>query len=273
MARVLPTGRRFSVRADGRRVAAWRWGEGPAVILVHGWGGRAAQLTSFVPPLVGRGFSVVAFDAPGHGESGGSLSSAPEFARALEAVTDRIGGAHAVVAHSLGAAAVVLALRRGLRCERMVFFGPAADPPAWIAPFARRLGLSERVLKTMRERSERRIGLSWSEIAIPPRAGSFDTPLLVFHDRDDAEVPWTDGAAIAGAWPGARLVTTTGLGHRHLLRDPEVVAQAVSFMADGSPEVCPSCASVASSRLCGACLDRELFDRGSRWAALGLGAA
>ena len=55
-------------------------------------------------------------------------------------------------------------------------------------------------------------------------------PLLVFHDRDDAEVPWSDGAAIAGAWPGARLVTTAGLGHRRILRDERVVSQAVAFV-------------------------------------------
>ena len=43
-------------------------------------------------------------------------------------------------------------------------------------------------------------------------------------------MPWSDGAAIAGAWPGARLVTTTGLGHRRILRDERVVSQAVAFV-------------------------------------------
>jgi len=55
-------------------------------------------------------------------------------------------------------------------------------------------------------------------------------PLLVIHDRDDPTVPWADGAAIATAWPGAELVTTTGLGHRDLLRDASVVARAVAFV-------------------------------------------
>ena len=59
-------------------------GSRPAVALLHGWGGRAAQLTSFVEPLVARGFSVVALDAPGHGSSGRGRSSAPQFAQALQ---------------------------------------------------------------------------------------------------------------------------------------------------------------------------------------------
>ena len=43
-------------------------------------------------------------------------------------------------------------------------------------------------------------------------------------------MPCSDGAAIANAWPGARLVTTTGLGHRRILRDEHVVSQAVAFV-------------------------------------------
>jgi pimeloyl-ACP methyl ester carboxylesterase len=238
--------------------------------MLHGWGGRAAQWTSYVAPLVQRGFSVVAFDAPGHGASGRTLSSGVDFAHALEAVTDRVGGAHAVVAHSLGAAAVVIALRRRLRCQRIVFLGPASDPPAWAGPFADRLGISARILEGMRRRSERRLGLRWSDLSIVQHASAFETPLLVIHDRDDMEVPWTEGAAIATAWPGARLVTTTGLGHNRLLRDPAAVAEAVGFVTQGGLARCPSCGQVAPSGWCGTCLDRELFDPGSRRAASAL---
>jgi hypothetical protein len=39
------------------------------------------------------------------------------------------------------------------------------------------------------------------------------------------------GAAIAAAWPGAELVTTEGLGHRRILRDPAVVARVTDFLA------------------------------------------
>ena len=54
--------------------------------------------------------------------------------------------------------------------------------------------------------------------------------MLVVHDREDVTVPYDDGAAIAAAWPGAELVTTTGLGHRDIVRDREVVARAVAFL-------------------------------------------
>jgi len=105
----------IAVNLEGRPLAAWRWGNGPATLLVHGWGGQAAQLSSFVAPLLARGFSVVAFDGPGHGRSGRVKSSLPQLAWAIRAVSDSVGGVTGIVAHSLGAAAAVLAVRDGLR--------------------------------------------------------------------------------------------------------------------------------------------------------------
>ena len=64
--------------ATGSRIAGmqvWSWGEGPIVLLVHGWNGRSTQLGGFVSPLVARGHRVVAFDALGHGDSDGADAS------------------------------------------------------------------------------------------------------------------------------------------------------------------------------------------------------
>lgn len=265
---LLRQGRRFEVRSEGRRVAAWRFGSGPTVLLVHGWAGRAAQMSAFVAPLLGRGLSVVAFDAPGHGDSARGLSSAVQFARAIRALADETGPFHAVIAHSLGAAAATLALRDGLAARRVVFLGPAAVPPSWVRPFARGLGLSDAVIDRLRARSERRLGLAWEELDVTRLARGLEQPLLVIHDAHDAEVPVSDGREIAAAWRGARLVETAGLGHMRILRDPAVVAEAAAFAADGAPAAC-DCGSQAGAADCETCgLSRELFERGARWAAL-----
>ena len=230
---VLASARRFEVVAGGDRVTGWAWGDGPAVYLVHGWAGLGGQLAAFVPPLVASGFRVVTFDAPGHGASGGRRTSIVHFAEALRQVVAAEGEAHGVIAHSLGAAATVRALTQGLGVKRAVFVGPTGGPRDWAERFRGHLGVPAHVMATMRARSERWLGVSWDEFDIPALARGQAVPLLVVHDRDDAEVPWSDGAAIASEWPGARLVTTTGLGHRRILRDAQVVAEAVSFVTRG----------------------------------------
>ena len=70
---VLASGTEVSLQVHGRRVTAYRFGDGPAVLLMHGWGGHAGQLTAFVEPLVAAGRSVIAVDAPSHGRSATSV--------------------------------------------------------------------------------------------------------------------------------------------------------------------------------------------------------
>jgi pimeloyl-ACP methyl ester carboxylesterase len=230
-------GRPFTVEVHGRAVAGEVWGEGPVVYLLHGWGGWRGQLDALVEPLVEAGHRVVAFDAPSHGDSdpgpeGPGRSTILEFADALAAVIAAHGPAHAVVAHSLGATAAAYALGRGAAVGRLVFVAPMADPLPYTRAFAGRLGFGERVRARLVRRVERRVATSMSAFDVPAMASRLATPpLLLVHDRQDAETSWSDSAAIAQAWPSARLVTTAGLGHRRLLRDPAVVAEVVGFVA------------------------------------------
>ncbi len=226
----LATGQKIDLSLNGQRLAVWRWGQGPAVLLVHGWGSRGARLASFVAPLTEAGLSVVAFDAPGHGASAGKLSSLPQFISAIEAVGRRFGPIDAVVAHSMGGAATTLAMGRGLAVGRAVFLAPAADPAGYSARFADLVGLAPALLARMKAKIEKRFGTRWEDFDVLGAARQMTAPLLVFHDPDDRDVAWEDGAAIAAAWPGAELVSTEGLGHRRIVHDPGVVARAISFL-------------------------------------------
>jgi len=231
MAAWLANGRRFDLTVSGRRVAAWSWGErGPGVLLVHGWGSRGARFVDLGGALLASGFRVVTLDAPGHGASSGRLSSGPEFARAALAVAAAVGPVSAVVGHSLGGFASALAIELGLGVRRAVFLAPSANPNAYTTQFASLLGVQDPVMSSMRERLERRLGFDWQRMDVARFAPAMRMPLLVIHDRDDREVRWDDGAAIAAAWPGATLVTTTGLGHHRIVSDSMVIGQVLSFL-------------------------------------------
>jgi len=229
---VFDSGQRVDLVLDGGRLAVWRWGAGPTILLVHGWGSRGARLGDFVAPLTRAGFSVLAFDAPGHGASAGRLSSLPQFIAAIRAIGERLGPLHAVVAHSMGGAATTLAMARGLDVKRAVFLAPAADPAGYSERFASVFGLTDKVVSRMKRGLERRFGIAWKDFDALAAAATLSAPLLVIHDSDDRDVPLADGASVAAAWPGARLVTTNGLGHRRIVHDPAVVERAVAFLAE-----------------------------------------
>lgn len=260
--------RPFGVPFRGGRLRAWSFGEGPAVLLVHGWSGRGGQLAAFAPPLLLAGFRVVTFDGPAHGLSSGRWASVPMFAEALRVLAARVGGVRAVIAHSFGAPSVTHALLSGLKLDAAVFVGPPRSPAEPFRQFCEALGLSEALRARLRVRLEARVGLSLEELDVPRLARGLDTPLLVIHDRDDVEVAWADGAAIAEGWPGARLHTTTGLGHRRILRAPEALRQATDFITAHARAVYCACGRPASvgAATCPTCrLTAEMFDPSTRW--------
>jgi pimeloyl-ACP methyl ester carboxylesterase len=127
-------------------------------------------------------------------------------------VVEAFGPAEAAIAHSLGATAAARALREGLRIGRLVFIAPAADPADWTPSFAERLGIAPAVMSAMQTRSERRLGVLWSDLNLARPGSTIAVPLLVVHDREDDEVPCSDRAAIAAASPSARPLITRGLG-------------------------------------------------------------
>jgi pimeloyl-ACP methyl ester carboxylesterase len=154
----------LSFKVNGRALSAWSWGQGPVVILMHGWGGNAGQLRSFVEPLVQAGFRAVAFDAPAHGASDAARSgdgrvNFVEFAHALQEVDREIGPAVGLIAHSGGCTAASLALRDGWCAPpRLVFIAPFVFPNAYMAPFGSALAISPDVMAEFRARAQHRLG-------------------------------------------------------------------------------------------------------------------
>jgi pimeloyl-ACP methyl ester carboxylesterase len=232
-----PGGTRFVTTVDGHELVGEVWGDGPPVYLVHGWAGRREQFAEFVGPLAARAYRVIAFDMPSHGDSapgafGPRSSTLVEFTAALTSVVARYGRPHAIIAHSAGAVATAGALCDGMRAGRVVMLAPMASVQSYLRQFAATLGFGRRTTDRLVPRVERRVNAPLSHFDVPEIGRAVAVPpTLVIHDRNDRSTSVTDGAAVAAAWPGARLKVTTGLGHNRILRSPEVVADVVDFIA------------------------------------------
>jgi pimeloyl-ACP methyl ester carboxylesterase len=237
--------RRESVVAGKHSLAVWQAGAtaAPAVLLVHGWGGRGVQMGSFVAPLLARGYRVVWFDQPGHGESGRGPVALPDFVRALQALVATHGPFEAAIGHSLGAAALGVAMRRGMQLGRVVFVSPPASIAEHTRKFARLLGITPAIREAMRQRLELRYGVPFAEIDRIDELAQLSLPTLLVHDGGDTEVPFEHALRLFGRMPGAQLIKTHGLGHHRPLRNPAVVRAVVDFVsghADDLPAEIPA---------------------------------
>ncbi len=200
---------------------------GPTVLLLHGWGGHAAQMLPLAQTLAAQGLRPVLVDLPAHGRSRGNTSNLPQFARAIEYLTARLQQqgheVRAAVAHSLGANALAYAAARGLPVQRLVMLAPPASPHAYTRLFAAVFGLSEDTRSRLQHRVEAREGIlmrQFEPAAVGPRVAQ---PTLIVHDREDRINRFADAEAYRDAMPDAQLLETAGLGHTRLLRDAQVL--------------------------------------------------
>ncbi len=228
---------RFTFNWQGKELAAWAWGTGPTILLVHGWNGRGAQLGSFVVPLVAAGYRVVTYDAPGHGDSPGHQASLMDLSESISAAVGQLDQIVGVIAHSLGAAATTLTLTEGKQIPWVVYIAPPLQPRDYVYKYAKFLKVSPQVTSLMAALMSVHFHRSWESLDIPTLVKSLNTPLLVIHDQEDKDVLLSEGAALVKAWPRAELIATQGLGHRRILHQEEVIKQVLAFIQTQKTEL------------------------------------
>jgi len=223
----------ISVSLGDMNLAGYEWGEGPTVLLVHGWDGRGSQMASLVAPLTAAGFKSVALDLPAHGKSDGRKTNMAESAEAVVAIANSVGPIDAVIGHSFGAGVVARAMSLGLKPRKAIMISSPANL-RWMADnFYRMMRVSPRVQRMIEERVNQDYGENiWQEVSPDQNLVGSTVPGLIIHDRGDRDVPFNQAERIASAWQTARLIPTDGLGHRRILRDREVIETCVNFLRD-----------------------------------------
>ena len=224
--------RRGTLTVAGETVATYTWGDPahqPYALMSHGWSSFGLRFLPWVQALRAQGYAVVAFDQPGHGHSSGRYSTLPEFVDTVRAVGRHYGVAALAVGHSLGAAALALAQDEHWQAQRLVLVAPPVDMRAAVGRFFRFVRVGEHLRAPFYAWLQRRTGVGVDALDLRRHLPALGQPALIVHDLDDADVPWAEGERYAVCWPGARLLTTQGLGHRRVLADARVIDAALAF--------------------------------------------
>jgi len=161
-----PTGRMVDV--PGARLHVREFGQGPAILMIHGLGGQLAHFSYAVAPQLAGRFRVVVVDRPGSGwstamnvagntgstGSAGSTGGAGSMdlagqAAALAALVDRLAlGKPLVVGHSLGGAvALALALNHPDKVAGLALLAPLTHMPDGVPAVFRGLMIRSPLLR------------------------------------------------------------------------------------------------------------------------------
>lgn len=233
----LPEGaHRIAIYYDLCRLTAYSWGTGDkTIVLVHGWESHIGRMLPLVTPLVEAGFRVVALDSPGHGQSPRLLTNMYEVGEAVRSTLEQIAPVYAIVANSFGAAATVtmLARHQDLQPPHIVLLSPMAHLEQHIDVFKRLLGIDDQLVDRVRSIIQHRMPLPIAEFNVARAITSISSLGLIIHDVDDPVIPFHSVEPIAENWNQAQLISTTGLGHKHLITNADVQAAIVEYLVCG----------------------------------------
>lgn len=230
-AKFLEKGSQAFLNVDDERISFWTYGSGPVILLIHDWSSLGSRMMGFVKPLVALGFSVVLFDAPGHGQSTGICSSVIQAGKAALRLAEHLNGVHGVIAHSAGSLVALWALSNGLSVHRSVHIRGPSPIKAVVAEITNTFFLNARQATEFLAWVETFMGVTLD--SINPQALSFGLkhPGLIIYDSDDSSVARAQAHALYVAWIRSTLIETKGLGQKRILSDSYVIRSAVEFIA------------------------------------------
>lgn len=226
---------KFTLVAMGVPIQAYAWGSGPVVAFIHGWSGRGTQCREFIIPMVAAGFTLVAVDVEGHGASPGKGSDVTRFSAALKAISEHYNGHLAgAIGHSLGGAAILLAIKEGLHVPRAVIISTPSIATDILSEFLHRVGGSQQTGEYVNQLIKKRHGHTLEEFSAYETAKELPAvPVLLVYDRTDTDVPFHHAQPLLATLKDVRLLTTEGYSHTRILRSPEVVKETVEFLKIG----------------------------------------
>lgn len=214
---------------------AWSWGEGPLVVLVHGWSGRAGQMAPLAARIAALGFRVVALDVTGHGDSPGKHTHWRYFLRDIPALERRLGEpVYAYVGHSAGALTMMAARHAGdISASRYVCICAPSHPFPPINVIQKKLAPRPAIIERYKNFIAQQFGTTWDALFTGMVYQGLGANTLLFYDKTDRFVDHSEGDKVAAIAVGARLIKTDRYSHAKILTAPEMLSAVCEFLQHG----------------------------------------
>ena len=216
---------------DDKSITVYHNGTGKkSILLVHGWSGRATQYYKMGPALVKAGYKIYAFTAPAHGTSKEKQTHMLEFADCIQFLDKKYGPFEAIIAHSIGGAATLNSLNRGVKTNKVVLLGTPGYIKDIIYGFCNRLGLNLKIADKLIADLKKDYAEDYEQFSTTRLAEKMTTPALIIHDSEDKDVPVEFARENHHAYKNSKYIETNGLGHRLILSNDEVINQVIDFI-------------------------------------------
>ena len=212
------------------------------LVILHGWGGNAEQMLPMALPFHQAGMNILLVDARNHGHSDrDSFSSLPRFAEDLENVIEWLKRTYpeysrkiALLGHSVGGGAVLLAASRRSDIDAVISVSAFAHPEWMMRRFLKRVHIPAPLITFVIRYVEWVIGYRYEEIAPINTICHIKCPVLLVHGEADRTVPLEDALTIKHRCKQShiRLLTVENAGHESVEKIRLHEEELVQFLQD-----------------------------------------
>ena len=178
------------------------------------------------------GFNVISFDAPAHGNSKGTTTGAPEFMHSINLLNNHFNGFYAIIGHSLATVPIFKCYKNLRGVNKIVTIGSVNKMIDIFVNLKNRLGLKKYTFDIMIDYMEKKFDVSIDSWAAEKMTEQIECKILMFHDKDDREIPIECSRILNKKLKNSKLIETTGLGHSRILKDIDVAKKIKTFILE-----------------------------------------
>jgi len=220
---------------EGVTVHGYSWNHNvlKKVLIIHGFESSVVNFDHFVFPLMDKGYGVLAFDAPGHGRSGGDTITAPLFAQMITMICEKYGPVQSFMAHSFGGLILSMALENMEHNEsfKVVFIAPLTELKTAAESFFHLINLPGKAQKEFDQLITDMGGHPLEWYSIRRAIKNIGAQVLWLHDEDDDQTPLRDALRVKKENPSnVKFLITKGLGHSRIYTDKKTVQEIIDFL-------------------------------------------
>ncbi|HEU4790057.1 MAG TPA: alpha/beta fold hydrolase [Flavobacterium sp.] len=204
-------------------------GNDTKILLVHGWESNSARWEKTLPYLQKSGSTIIAIDAPAHGQSSGKEFNVPRYAEFINKAVKKYNPS-IIIGHSIGGAACVYHqyLHPETSIEKMVILGAPSDLKTLIDNYIQMLSLNRKMFTLLEKRYLENFNFKLEDFSGGAFAKHINIEGIIAHDTSDTVVAFEEGQKIASGWKKGRFITTKDLGHS--MHDDDLYQEIYRFL-------------------------------------------
>ena len=211
----LATSQQEILKYNEHSIMTYYWsGKKKTILLAHGWESNSARWKNLINLLKQKDYSIVALDAPAHGNSGSKTFNALLYSEFINTAVKHFCP-EIIIGHSVGGMASVFFQNKyqfnGI--EKMILLGAPSEFKDVLKRYKDMMGYNQRVSEQIDCTIVERFGSRPENYSTAKFVETINASGLIIHDELDKIIPYNDALMIKNNFKNSKLVTTQGLGH------------------------------------------------------------